>query len=144
MQLPDVQRNIATEEMRIQPDGGVGVGVLKLYDDNVKTTLGVTINLNDPAYTASNVQGNAGAGLQPQTQGKAWLDVSTTAVIGTPVSNIIAAYAEIEDSNGVVCQKGNVGAPASGDFVEINATQLSTLVDVQVLNGFLETLAGSL
>ena len=142
MELPNNQRNLYTNFARIQPDAGSSNGVIKLYNDETKAILGVTIPLNDPAYTASNIEGFAGAILQPQIMGRSWLDVSTTILLGLPVVAITVTYGEILDSNGVINQAGYVSIDA-GSFIQITTVDLSTSVQVQCINGFIETLKGS-
>jgi hypothetical protein len=107
-------------------------------------TLLATIPLHTTAFHASGAQGGAGAGSQPATIGKAWLDVtSATIEDATPDANGTCTWAEIIDRDEAVIFSGDVGVSASGEFLELNSTTISTTVPVSITNGNINQPAGS-
>ena len=145
MRLPAAEANANVDFQTARVDAGAGAGKIRIYDDTSRTTLLAELPLNDPAYTAGGVQGGGGAGLQPATPGRAWLDVTTAAVEdATPAATGTAAFADVVDSDNNIRQEGNVGLTSSGEFVELNSLSIQTTVPVQCTNGYLQTSLGAL
>lgn len=118
---------------------------VRIYDDASRTTLLATIVLHTTAFHAAGAQGGLGAGSQPATPGKAWLDVTTGGEPedAVPDANGDAAFAEIVDLDEDVIMQGNASA-TPGDFIELNAIGILTTVPVKITNGFILFQQGSL
>lgn len=120
-------------------------GYANIYDDSSKTTLLAEIPLNNPAYHAAGAQGDLGAGSQPATVGRAWLDCNTAEPEdSTPAASGTAAYCEIIDRDGNAVFDGTVGTTGSSEFVELNSLSIQTTVPIKLTNGSITVAQGSL
>ena len=147
MRLPTAKRDEITDFSVDACDVGSTrtEATLRLYDDTSRTTLLAEIPLNQPAYHDSGAQGGLGAGLQPATDGRAWMDINTGQPEDpTPAAAGDAVFADIIDRDLVVQFEGSVGIVASGEFVEISSIGIQTTVPVKIENAAITTPAGSL